>query len=748
MASSDFNVPIEQIALKVLSEFVGEPNRALSSRTELRWGKGGSLSVDLVKNTWHDHEDQTGGGVLDLLQSFRGYSKAEAIEWLQDEGYLERRDRPQPNGQHAGPNGASPQGKFAGFMDDHPVAVFEYFDDKGKLAYEVLKFAKTAPRRYMQRRPHPSGKGWIWGLQGGLYGRVRSGDWFKAKAGKHYEAEEDILEAVRWLYRRDEVLKAKAEGKPVVLVEGEKDVETLRAWGVVATTNAGGAKYWTPGFDEDLAGADVVICGDNDDSSRQRTLMRGAGLKGRAKSVRVLDLALHWKDCPEKSDVSDWRDQAGGTAEAFGKLLKKAPLWQPQAPKSRYGAMRWSQMDDPGPELEYLIDGLLTQGERSVVAGPSRSGKSFLAIHMALCVARGVPFFGRGVERGGVVYQAGEGARGVRKRMRAYRKHFAVPPEEDVPFILLQSAVDLYRPDGDTSPLIEEIKAQAVCMPVPLRLVVVDTLATATAGADENSGKDMGVVLANIARIAKECGCHVMLVHHMNAAGKKVRGHTSIFGNVDQVIEVTWDEEKSKVRTATLTKQKDDEDGLRFPFRLHAVEVGHDKIRDRPVTSCVVITVDESEQLQATKERIGFSPNPTERKILMNLFDAIDRHGKYVATEADGPKAATGRSVVDWNTFRDVALEKMPEIEDRRRAAEQIRREFARAKDFLIKAGVVGVQHPFMWWAGKPVRGFARTSPNFGQTAANAGTNGSISDAGPISPGLAEVMASGGEILF
>lgn len=84
-----------------------------------------------------------------------------------------------------------------------------------------------------------------------------------------------------------------------MLVEGEKDVETLREWGLTATTNAGGAKCWSESFDKELAGADILICGDNDDSSRQRTLMRGAGLFGKAKSVRVLDLAIHWKEMPE-----------------------------------------------------------------------------------------------------------------------------------------------------------------------------------------------------------------------------------------------------------------------------------------------------------------------------------------------------------------------------------------------------------------------------------------------------------------
>lgn len=733
--SDDFHVSIEPVALKVLPEFLGEPNKALSSPgREWRWGKNGSVSVDCLKNVWADHEDQTGGGVLDLLQSFRGYTKAEAVEWLQDEGFLERKER--PNGAAAG---SSLQGKFAGFMDDWPVATFEYFDDRGRLAYEVLKFAKTATRRYMQRRKHPAGKGWIWGLQGGNYGQVKSGDWFKAKEGKHYQAEETFEDAVRWLYRRDEVLKAKAEGRPVYLCEGEKDVETLRAWGFPATTNAGGAKYWSETFDVDLAGADIVILPDNDDAGRQRATLRGAGLKGKAKSVRVLDLSLHW-DAGEKDDVTDWKEKAGGTAEGFDKLARRAPLWKPERPRSRYNALEWSRLDEPGMELDFLVDGWLTEGERSVIGGPSKSGKSFLAIHLAMCVARGQDFFNWPVKRGGVVYQAGEGAKGVKRRLKAYRKHFEVGEDEDVPFVFLGSKVDLYSRDGDTQGLIDEIKAWSLVMEHPLRLVVIDTLATATAGADENSGKDMGVVLANIARIADETGAHVMLVHHMNADGKKLRGHTSVYANVDQVVTVHCDDD-TKIRTATLSKQKDDEDGLTIRFALASVTVGYNQRTQRDITSCVVLSVGEKERLKKEQERQGFSVNPTERRILMNLFTALDRHGRFVATEKDGPRAAVGKTVVSWEAYRDVALERMPEIEDRTKARDQVRKEFARGKDALVKFGIIGLQHPDMWWNGKPVRGFPRTFPN-GENPDNHGTNAGQMRDNPLSPGMAEVLGS------
>lgn len=738
MAADDFSKHMEAVAMRVLPEFLGDPNRALSSKAELRWGKNGSFSVDLAKGTWHDHEDQTGGGVLDLLQSYRGYSKAEAIEWLQDEGFLER--RPNPNGAS---NGSSPQGKFAGFMDDWPVATFEYFDDRGRLAYEVLKFAKTAPRRYMQRRKHPSGQGWVWGLQEGLYGKIKSGDWFKAKVGKHYETEEQIPAAVRWLYRRDEVLQAKAEGKTIVLVGGEKDVETLRAWGIVATTNAGGEKYWCDAFDDDLAGADIVICGDNDDTGRQRTLVRGAGLKGKANSVRVLDLALHWPEIGIKDDVSDWKEKAGGTAEKFAALLKKATLWTPVRPRE-FGAYYHDEIDGPGLEYDYLIDDLLTSHGRSVIGGPSGSGKSFLALHAAYCIARGQEFFGYQVQRGGVIYQAGEGGLGMKKRQKAYRKHFKVDDDEDIPLVVLPAKVDLFARDGDTERLIEAIKAVRVTLSVPLRVVFIDTLATATIGADENSGKDMSVVLANIARIEEVCGVHVCLVHHMNADGKKLRGHTSIHANVDTVLVVTVDE-NTKIRSAKLAKQKDGEDGIRIPFTLASVEVGQNPKTSKPITSCVVLTVSEKDALKKEAEQFGFSVRPSEEKILIPLFKAVKRYGKFVATEKDGPSEAIGKHVVDFKHYLEVAAEMDSGADDKTAAKDRLRKSFETNNKFLLKAGVIGFHRPYVWWTGKPVRGFAETFPEGSRHSKVMDTELTPP---PLSPGLAEMIDADQEILI
>src|SRR6202040_727689 len=109
-----------------------------------------------------------------------------------------------------------------------------------------------------------------------------------------------------------------------------------------------------------------------------------------------------------------------------------------------------------------------------------------------------------------------------------------------------------------------------------------------------------GTVMANVDRIADAVpGCHVCLVHHMNAGGTKLRGHTSVYAGIDQVILVSKDED-SKIRTALLDKQKDGEDGSEIRFELPSIEIGrrHD---GKPITSCVCLASEVRSAAPAAK---------------------------------------------------------------------------------------------------------------------------------------------------
>jgi DNA primase len=84
------------------------------------------------------------------------------------------------------------------------------------------------------------------------------------------------------------------------VVEGEKDVETLRANGFVATTNAGGAAApWLPCFTEALQGRECILIPDADEPGRRRVVSIARALVGKAARIIVLELE-------GAKDVTDW----------------------------------------------------------------------------------------------------------------------------------------------------------------------------------------------------------------------------------------------------------------------------------------------------------------------------------------------------------------------------------------------------------------------------------------------------------
>ena len=72
------------------------------------------------------------------------------------------------------------------------------------------------------------------------------------------------------LYNLPEIREAAAQKRTIYYVEGEKDVETLRGFGLIATT-AGSSGDWRRFFSKYFSGADVVLLPDNDEAGEKLT---------------------------------------------------------------------------------------------------------------------------------------------------------------------------------------------------------------------------------------------------------------------------------------------------------------------------------------------------------------------------------------------------------------------------------------------------------------------------------------------
>lgn len=245
------------------------------------------------------------------------------------------------------------------------------------------------------------------------------------------------------------------------------------------------------------------------------------------------------------------------------------------------------QLPDDYEPPDELIEGVLTVGDGSVLYGDSNSGKTYLAIDMACAVARGIEWMGKRTEPGLVIYLAAESPASVRGRLQAYQKfHDCKVPN----FAVVQNPIDLFDGDADTDRLIVVIRQIERATGQTARLIIGDTLARLSAGANENAGSDMGQVVRRFDRIRTETKAHFLLIHHCGkVAANGARGWSGIRAAVDTELEVT---DLPAGRCLEITKQRDlSTKGDRIGFRLESVELGTTKW-GKPATACVVVPVD------------------------------------------------------------------------------------------------------------------------------------------------------------
>lgn len=157
------------------------------------------------------------------------------------------------------------------------VAEYDYTDEYGNRLYQVVRYQ---PKDFKQRRPDGCG-GWTW----------RKG-------------ERQVL------YHLPEVLEA-----PIVfVVEGERDVETLREYGFVATTNAGGAKApWEEQYTEALRSREVILIPDNDEAGYERVKRIASALVGNVMRLVYLEVE-------GAKDVTEWFSRGHSELELISRL--------------------------------------------------------------------------------------------------------------------------------------------------------------------------------------------------------------------------------------------------------------------------------------------------------------------------------------------------------------------------------------------------------------------------------------------
>jgi hypothetical protein len=329
---------------------------------------------------------------------------------------------------------------------------------------------------------------------------------------------------------------------------------------------------------------------------------------------------------------------------------------------------------DTAPMREYLVKGLICADEISLWVGPPKCGKSFLLMGIAYKLSLGLTVFGRRVKQTPTLYLAAEGEGGIGNRIKALRKRYG--PSEH--FFWSAQQIDLLRGSGH----LEDAKKATEA--VGARLIVVDTLNRVLAGGDENSPQDMGLLITNLTDLRNHTHAHVAGIHHGTKAsnGSSPRGHSSLTGADDVLVEVTKHDDGS--RSAVVAHSKDDADGGRMAFLLQQVDLGADD--DGDLISTLVF-----EEAEAQSAAAGSKPRLTGN-------DAIGMRCLMRAMTADAILTPVGEGqperlavhIEDWRKrFYNGG---MPGVDQNTRKTA-----FSRVRTNLISKGAVQALGDLVW---------------------------------------------------
>lgn len=374
------------------------------------------------------------------------------------------------------------------------VKTYDYVNESDKLIFQTVRYE---PKDFKQRRPDGKG-GWIYNLQG--------------------------VELVP--FNLPEVIKAKS----VIIAEGEKDVETLKGIGLVASCNPMGAGKWKPEYNQYFKGKKVVIIPDADKPGRDHAFQVAKNLKSIAESVNVVELP----DLKEKQDVSDWI-QAGGTKAGLLELIKAAPEWvePPSQFHDTYNThkpvkLKISSLQDilSYEDPTYLINPILIENTLTMLSSYAGVGKSLLSLFVAFSVTTGRKLFDHfNVSKHGRVLIVDEENPGSFLKERLMMIGFT----DDMPISFLHfQKVKLDRADcfAEITQIVKDLK------PV---LVIFDALIRIHT-AKENDASEMALVMERLRDIVNLGTTVLPIHHHRKGAGDKkesVRGSSDIMGGID-----------------------------------------------------------------------------------------------------------------------------------------------------------------------------------------------------------------------
>ena len=343
----------------------------------------------------------------------------------------------------------------------------------------------------------------------------------------------------------------------------------------------------------------------------------------------------------------------------------------------------------------HKVEGLLPNSGVGQIYGDSGCGKSFTLMQLCHCLSEGWPFCGRAVKRCAVYYFHLEGVGGLPKRLAAFDRWMEEAGKTfDGQGKLYYRTADFSIDAPDMASLAQTILDNGDAG----ALVVIDTQAQATAGKDENSSLDMGLMLKEARSLAKAVNGIVLLVHHTGKdATKGGRGSSVQRADFDFQIEVARDKGGDRLIYWNSAKERDDDDGQQFRFKLKVYENVLQDEDGKWQSSCVAVPVDALSEEERAELKTGRLP-----KLPDGLVLAVQALEEALLEERKENPQAVG---VPERRFREVFRRRYPNsTDDPDKAREAKERQFRRYREAMLAKGLATMEDG-VWALYRPTVG-------------------------------------------
>ena len=543
------SVDWQRIAPEVAKQLLGEPTS--TSSKEFRWGSKGSLVLSLETGTWYNFEDDTGGGIIDLIKHLNqdvntvlkqfGYDLALHSNDSLLSGFTPPKSKATSNARS--------------FSREQMIDLYKQAIVKVKYAdnFMVLRFPEG---HHIKQKYAP-------------FSLNDDGTWSMKRP-----------EGLLPIYHTN-----KYPDKPIIINEGEKALRGCESiWDYDSCTWHGGVNSWEKADWSPIYKRDVWIFPDNDEAGFKCANEIASMLKQNGCRVK---LAQPPESFNEKDDLYDAYER--GDFKDSKELEDYITNLEVVRPKGALYFQTVNEIMEKMTEPDWLVDRCIERATVTSIFGAPKSGKSFIAIAMACSIASGKDFYGFDTKPSTVLYLAGEGHTAVARRIKSYEQFYGRSLEK-APLLISNRGSRI----GDDA---EFAMLQEVCRDIErehgnVGMIIVDTLAR-NYGLNENSTEDMNKFIQRIDELKEEFQASMVIVHHTgHGSNGRARGSSVLPAALDYEFKVERDKNSDDKAMMVALKQTLVKDGtpiedLYFQFK-ELMLLGYDG-----VTSGVLALTDE-----------------------------------------------------------------------------------------------------------------------------------------------------------